>query len=184
MAELATLLTGYAGVVCAGEFAVVDWVTGLLPRTRWPLPVYLFAEGAAADSRPSTTIVLARRQRSARRLDFRTDRRDCAPMNGALPMAGALGVELAGEVFQAAVDLDGDYAVARAEPAGDADGGGEVGAGRWPGEYALGAGGLAGGLERLGFGNGHDFVVVGEMELGRAVADAAALDVMSPRRPA
>jgi len=73
MAELATLLTGYAGVVCAGEFAVVDWVTGLLPRTRWPLPVYLFAEGAAADSRPSRTIVLARRQRSARRLDFRTD---------------------------------------------------------------------------------------------------------------
>src|SRR5215469_13812687 len=51
-----------------------------------------------------------------------------------------LGVELAGEVFQAAVDLDGDHAVAWAEPAGDADGGGEIGAGRGPGEYALGAG--------------------------------------------
>jgi hypothetical protein len=39
------------------------------------------------------------------------------------------GVERAGEVFQAAVDLDGDHAVAGAEPAGNADGGGEVGAG-------------------------------------------------------
>src|SRR6266700_3585362 len=103
------------------------------------------------------------------------------PMNGALRMAGVLGVELAGKVFQAAVDLDGDHAVARAEPAGDADGGGKVGAGRGPGEYALGAGGPAGGLERLGFPNGHDLVVVGGMELGRAAADTAALNVMGPR---
>ena len=33
-------------------------------------------------------------------------------------------------------------------------------------------------------GNGHDFVVVGGVELGWAVADAAALDVMGPRWPA
>ena len=58
-----------------------------------------------------------------------------------------LGVELHGEVFQAAVDLDGDYAVPWAESAGDADGGGEVGSGGGPGEDALGAGGLVGGTE-------------------------------------
>jgi hypothetical protein len=87
-------------------------------------------------------------------------------MSDALQMADVLGVELAGKVFQAAVDLEGDHAVARAEPAGDADGRGEVGAGRGPGEYALGAGGPAGGLERLGFRNGQDLVVVGGMELG------------------
>jgi len=45
------------------------------------------------------------------------------------PMASGLEIELASEVFQAAVDLDGDHAVGRAEQAGDADGGGEVGAG-------------------------------------------------------
>src|SRR5262244_3426287 len=101
--------------------------------------------------------------------------------NGALQTAVGLGVELAGEVLQAAVDLDGDYAVARAEPAGDADGGAEVGAGRGPREDAFGAGRLAGGLERLGFGDGHDLVVVARVELRRAVADAAALDVMGPR---
>src|SRR5215471_17322118 len=99
-------------------------------------------------------------------------------------MASGLGVELACEVFQAAVDLDGDYAVPGAEPAGDADGGGQVGTGGGPGEDALGAGGLAGGLERLGFGDGHDLVVVAQVELGRAVTDAAALDVMGPRWPA
>src|SRR5215471_4635191 len=99
-------------------------------------------------------------------------------------MAVGLGVKLAGEVLQAAVDLDGDYAVARAEPAGDADGGGEVGTGRGPGKDALGARGLAGGRERLRFGDGDDFVVIGGVELGWAVADAAALDVMGPRWPA
>ena len=83
-----------------------------------------------------------------------------------------LGVELAGEVFQAAVDLDGDHAVAGAEPAGDAGGGREVGTGRGPGEYALGASGLARGLERLGFGDGHDLVIVGGVELGWAVTDS------------
>src|SRR5690349_13855132 len=96
-------------------------------------------------------------------------------------MAGKSGVELAGEVFQAAVDLDGDHALARAEPAGHGDGGGEVGAGRGPGEDALGAGGLTCGRERLRFGNGDDFVVVGGVELGWALADAATLDVMGPR---
>src|SRR6516165_8924571 len=98
--------------------------------------------------------------------------------------AGVLGVELACEVFQAAVDLDGDHAVPGAEPAGDAGGGGQVGTGRRPGEDALGAGRLAGGLECPGFGNGHDLVIVARVELGRAVADAAALDVMGPRWPA
>src|SRR5215467_13118449 len=39
------------------------------------------------------------------------------------PPEPRLGVELASEVFQAAVDLDGDHAVAGAEPAGDAGGG-------------------------------------------------------------
>src|SRR5215472_11004941 len=105
-------------------------------------------------------------------------------MNAALRLAGGSGVELAGEVLQAAVDLDGDHAVPGAEPAGDADSGGQVGTGRGPGEDALGAGGLAGGFERLGFGNGHDLVIVGGVELGRAVADAASLDVMGSRWPA
>src|SRR5215469_7782065 len=100
------------------------------------------------------------------------------------PPEPRLGVELASEVFQAAVNLDGDHAVAGAEPAGDAGGGGEVGAGRGPGEDAFGASGLAGGLECLSFGDGHDLVVVVRMELGRVVADAAALDVMGSRRPA
>ena len=98
-------------------------------------------------------------------------------------MADGLGVELAAEVFQATIDLDGDHPLAGAEPACDADSGGEVGAGRGPREDALGASGLAGGLECLGFGNGHDFVVVGGVELGWAVADAAALDVMGPGGP-
>jgi GNAT superfamily N-acetyltransferase len=40
------------------------------------------------------------------------------------PASGWSGVELAGEVFQATVDLDGDHAVPRAEPARDADSGG------------------------------------------------------------
>src|SRR5215467_9795046 len=102
-------------------------------------------------------------------------------MRRVLQMAGGSGVELAGEVFQAAIDLDGDHAVAGAEPARDAYGGGEVGAGRGPGEDAFGAGRLAGRLERLGFGDGHDLVVVARVELRRAVADAAALDVMGPR---
>src|SRR5262249_27865198 len=96
----------------------------------------------------------------------------------------ALGIELAGGGVQAAVDVNGDHAVAGAEAAGDGNGGGEVGAGRWPGEYAIGASGLARGLERPGFGNGHDFVVVGGVELGWPAADAAALDVMGPWRPA
>src|SRR5215471_21337155 len=98
-----------------------------------------------------------------------------ASANAALLVASVgLGVEPAGEVFQAAVDLDGDHAVPRAEPAGKADGGGEVGTGRGPGEYALGTRGLAGGLERQGFGNGHDLVIVVRVQLGWAVADAAA----------
>src|SRR5436853_31449 len=98
-------------------------------------------------------------------------------------MAGVSGVKLAAKVFQAAVDLDSDHALARAEPAGDGDGGGEVGARRGPGEYALGAGSPAGGLERLGFRHGHDLVVVGRMELGRALADTTALNAVSPWRP-
>src|SRR5215831_618453 len=98
-------------------------------------------------------------------------------------MAGWLGVELTGEVFQAAVDLNGDHPVPGAEPANDADGGGQIGTGRGPGEDALGAGGLAGGFERLGFGNGHDLVIISEVKLRRAVADAASLDVVGPRWP-
>src|SRR5258705_11514522 len=70
------------------------------------------------------------------------------------------------------------------EPAGDIQRGGEVRAGRWPGEDALVAGGVAGRLERPGLGDGDDFVVVGEPELRRALADAAALDVMGARWPA
>jgi hypothetical protein len=68
--------------------------------------------------------------------------------------AGAfgLGVELAGEVFQAAVDLHGDHAVARAEPACDVQCGGEVRPGGGSGEDALVAGGLAGRRERSRLG--------------------------------
>ena len=74
---LAALLAVCAGVVCAGEFAAVDWVTGfLLPRTRWPPPRTCSPRGALL-------LTLAYRERSfwrgardqARRLDFRTDRR-------------------------------------------------------------------------------------------------------------
>jgi ABC-type transport system involved in multi-copper enzyme maturation permease subunit len=43
---LAALLAGYAGVVCALEFAVVDWVSGFLPPNPVAVTVYLFAEGA------------------------------------------------------------------------------------------------------------------------------------------
>jgi len=43
---LAALLAGYAGVVCALEFAVVDWVSGFLPPNPAAVTVYLFAEGA------------------------------------------------------------------------------------------------------------------------------------------
>src|SRR6266566_8484223 len=78
---------------------------------------------------------------------------------------GSLGVERAAEVFQAAVDLDGDHAVAGPEPAGDIQRGGEVRAGRRPGEDSLVAGGLAGRGERPGLGNGDDLVVVGGMQL-------------------
>src|SRR5439155_24773976 len=95
-----------------------------------------------------------------------------------------LGVELAAEVLQAAVDLDDDHSVAGAEPAGDIQRGSEVRAGRWPGEDAFVAGGLAGRLERPGLGDGDDLVVVGGPELRRALADAAALDVVGARWPA
>ena len=47
------------------------------------------------------------------------------------------GVELAGEVFQAAVDLDRDHAVAGAKSAGDTQRRGEIGTGRGSGEDAL-----------------------------------------------
>ncbi|MGP0048613.1 MAG: ABC transporter permease [Solirubrobacteraceae bacterium] len=43
---LAALLAGYAGVVCALEFAVVDWVSGFLPPNPVLAGVYLFSEGA------------------------------------------------------------------------------------------------------------------------------------------
>jgi ABC-type transport system involved in multi-copper enzyme maturation permease subunit len=43
---LAALLAGYAGAVCAAEFAVVDWVSGFLPPNPVAVTVYLFAEGA------------------------------------------------------------------------------------------------------------------------------------------
>src|SRR6185437_8213257 len=62
------------------------------------------------------------------------------------------GVERTGEVLQAAVDLEGGHAVAGAEPGGDIQRGGEVSAGRRPGEDALVAGGLAGGGARPGLG--------------------------------
>ena len=69
-----------------------------------------------------------------------------------MQVAGGSGVELAGEVFQAAVDLEGDHPVAGPEPPGDLQCGGKVRAGRGPGEDAFGTGRLASGLERLGFG--------------------------------
>src|SRR5215472_13750894 len=92
--------------------------------------------------------------------------------------ATPLAVERAGEVFQAAVDLDGDHPVAGAEPAGDIQRGGEVRAGRWPGEDPLVAGAPAGRLERPGFGDGDHVVVIGGPELRRALTGAAALDVV------
>ena len=95
-------------------------------------------------------------------------------------MAGGSGVELAGEVFQAAIDLDGDHAVAGAEAAGDAHGGGEVGAGRGSGEDAFGTGRVPSSLERLGLRDGHHFVIIRGVQLGRPVADPAALNVMNP----
>jgi len=98
--------------------------------------------------------------------------------------AGGLAVERAGEVFQAAVDLQGDHSVAGAELAGDTERGGKVRAGRGSGEDAFVAGGVAGRGERLGFGDGDHLVVVGGMELRRPLADAAALDVMGAGRPA
>src|SRR5436305_13671877 len=98
--------------------------------------------------------------------------------------ASGLGVERAGEVLQAAVDLKGDHAVAGTEPAGDIQRGGEVRAGGRPGEDALVAGGLAGRGERPGPGDGDDLVVVGGMPLRRALADAAALDVIGAGRTA
>ena len=98
--------------------------------------------------------------------------------------AGGLGVELAGEVFQTAVDLHGDHSVAGAEPTCDIKRGGEVRAGRGPGEDALVPGGLAGRRECPGFGDVDDFVVVGRPQLRWALAGAAALDVMGPRWPA
>jgi ABC-type transport system involved in multi-copper enzyme maturation permease subunit len=43
---LALLLAGYAGIVCALEFGVVDWVSGFVPPNPVLAGVYLFAEGA------------------------------------------------------------------------------------------------------------------------------------------
>ena len=43
---LAALLALYAGVVCALEFAVVDWASGFVPPNPVLVTVYLFAEGA------------------------------------------------------------------------------------------------------------------------------------------
>jgi len=43
---LAVLLAGYAGGVCALEFAVVQWSSGFLPPNPVLASVYLFAEGA------------------------------------------------------------------------------------------------------------------------------------------
>src|SRR5262249_61493347 len=110
-----------------------------------------------------------------------------APANdatGTRPRPAGSEVELAGEVLQAAVDLYGDHAVARAQPAGDLQRGEKVGAGRGAGEYPLGARGPAGRFERLGLRDGDDLVVVRGVEQRRAVADAAALDVVDPRRAA
>ena len=69
--------------------------------------------------------------------------------------------------------------MAGAEPAGDAERGGEVRAGRGAGEDALVAGGLASRLERSGFGDGDDLVVVTGPELRRALTGAAALGVLA-----
>src|SRR4029453_16292173 len=91
---------------------------------------------------------------------------------------GGLGVERTGEVLQAAVDLEGDHAVAGTEPAGDIQRGGEVRAGGRPGEDALVAGGLAGCGERPGLGDGDDLVVVGGMQLRRAPAGGPAPGVV------
>src|SRR6266851_191094 len=88
------------------------------------------------------------------------------------------------EVFQAAVDLNGDHAVAGTQPLRDRQRCDEVGAGGWSGEYPLGPGGPAGHLERLGFRDGYHFVVVGWVKERRAAADAAALDVMRSSRSA
>src|ERR1700761_8359942 len=87
--------------------------------------------------------------------------------------ASGLGVERAGEVLQAAVDLEGDHAVAGTESAGDIQRGGEVRAGGRPGEDALVAGGLAGRGERPGLGDGDDLVVVGGMQLRRGAGGGA-----------
>jgi ABC-type transport system involved in multi-copper enzyme maturation permease subunit len=43
---LAVLLAGYAAIVCALEFAVVDWVSGFVPPNPLLVSVYLFAEAA------------------------------------------------------------------------------------------------------------------------------------------
>ncbi len=43
---LAALLAGYAGGVCALEFAVVHWTSGFVPPNPVLATVYLFAEGA------------------------------------------------------------------------------------------------------------------------------------------
>jgi ABC-type transport system involved in multi-copper enzyme maturation permease subunit len=43
---LAALLAGYAGGVCALEFAVVRWTSGFLPPNPLLVGVFLFAEGA------------------------------------------------------------------------------------------------------------------------------------------
>lgn len=43
---LATLLAGYAGVVCALQFGVVGWASGFDPPNPVLAGVYLFAEGA------------------------------------------------------------------------------------------------------------------------------------------
>src|SRR6201982_3389830 len=98
--------------------------------------------------------------------------------------ASGLGVERTGEVLQAAVDLEGDHAVAGTESAGDIQRGGEVRAGGRPGEDALVAGAGAGRDERPGLEDDDDLVVVGGMQLRRPLADAAALDVMGTGRTA
>src|SRR6266568_8988716 len=96
----------------------------------------------------------------------------------------ALGVELAGEVFEAAVDLEGDDPMAGAEAAGDLRRRDEVGAGRRAGEDPLGAGGLARHRERGRFGDGDDLVEVLGGEHRRPAPDAAALDMVDARDPA
>src|SRR6266568_3658011 len=96
----------------------------------------------------------------------------------------ALGVELAGEVFEAAVDLEGDDPMAGAKAAGDLRRRDEVGAGRRAGEDPLGAGGLARHRERGRFGDGDDLVEVLGGEHRRPAPDAAALDMVDARDPA